>query len=294
MRNSVTILFLMICGVFLHSCNSSDEPPFKADSPFLNPQDSAIVMEIYSSLRLFEERDVNKIWVKQHPDMWRGVSYEYDPQTGMRYVSGLSIILPTIGDSIPSSIGGLTRLKSFSMSGQCNSQSEFLVPKEIFDCPLETLRLELREKLFGEEIHTKLPTEIYRVKDTLKSLSIIRCGLVELPESMGELENLEECDFAANHISGKVPEYFGDFKCSAILVNNRFNEFNWDMFMQGKTIPDCRVNYITNEIPDEILENYYELFKKNFFAELYYSADNDQRWISEYTLKWRQDRGLEL
>ncbi|MDE6336976.1 MAG: hypothetical protein K2J63_00240 [Muribaculaceae bacterium] len=296
MRNLMYVFLFLLGGLLLPSCDSTEEPVFKPDSPTLNPQDSAIVMEIHSSLRMSDERESSKIWVLRHPDLWKGVTFEYDPQTNVRYVTGLALNVPTIGDSIPSSISGLRHLKSFKMVGQCKSHNGLLVPPQIFDCPLEIFEISDRESWTGEKVNEKLPKEIINVVGTLKSLTVAHSGLTELPDGFEQFAALEKCDLSNNHLSGKVPDYFGEFVNPAVLTSNGYREFNWDLFLQGKTIPTCASNPITNQIPDEILENHYQLFKERFWWTPNENdrKDKDAVWLIDYVTEWRKAHKLAI
>lgn len=261
MEKLLFILMTAFFGLVVSSCGN-DREPFVADQPPVNPRDSVIVMELYSAFHIQELGNPDLVWVNRHPDLWKGVEFEYDETTGYRYVSQLYIWGRP--DHIPSSIGELTHLKRLCL-GNVPCQ-ELLVPKEVFDCPLEMLYINESQ---GVEEGSRfdritLPAEIIKVKDTLKKVRIRMTELTELPSEFGQLTNLEECILNGNKLVGKVPDYFGDFNCDVNLSDNLFTEYNWDLILQGKNVPLCQFNHISNPIPEEVKINYRDIIKEKF------------------------------
>lgn len=250
MRNLCYLLALLFCGVCISSCTSTDEPEFFiADKVPLNEADSLIIMELYAACRIEENGSPYQQWVKRHPDTWKGIEYEIVGDT-IRYVSGIKM---TGCDSVPSSLGKLEHLKKLHLKGIPNI--EYVVPVEIFNCPLESLYLGSSYP-FIKGKRVTLPKEMYKIKSTLRYLELYFISLTELPEWFGDFTDLEECKIIASQLTGKVPEFFGDFKGRVILNGNYFTEFNWEMFPQGKNIPWCLNNEISNPIPAEIKSKY--------------------------------------
>lgn len=261
MKNIFFILATTFLGMLVPACGSEAEP-FIADQPPLNPQDSVIMMELYSAFHIQEIGDPDLVWVIRHPDFWKGVEFEYDETTGYRYVS--QVYLWGIPKYIPTSLGELTHLKGLSLGNV--PYQELLVPKEIFNCPLEMLYIngcQPVEKRAQLERVT-LPSEIVKVKNTLKKVMIRMTELTELPSEFGQLTKLEECILTGNKLVGPVPDYFGDFNCEVNLSDNLFTEYNWNLILQGKNVPFCKFNYISNPIPEEVKSNYMHIIREKF------------------------------
>ena len=264
MKYYLNLFLALVFALALSSCGN-DAEPFIADQPPVNPEDSVIMMELYSTFRIQEAGNPNYVWIARHPDFWKGIEFEYDETTGYRYVCGITMYGDP--DHIPSSIGKLSHLRQLNLDGIPNS--EVLIPKEIFNCPLESLTLygktEWRMDDQSQELVT-LPAEIGKVKDTLKSIRIYQTALSELPQEFSQLVNLECCFLGMNRLRGKVPDYFGDFKCDVTLSYNNFTEYNWDLLPQGKNIPMCHDNNICNPVPEEIVREYRDEIWRHFLA----------------------------
>lgn len=262
MRYLLIGLLALLSVIGIPACrDDNNEPSFKADTLPLNPEDSVILMKLYDGYLSDKEPGY---WIMRHPDLWKGVEYEYDKVTGYRYVTHLVMSQWKGGKkvkSIPAIIGKLSHLRSLEWYG-FEYEDNFTLPEAIFDCPLETLKIDLGQHFLDLKdlrpygLVGKLPSEIRKVKSTLRYLWIMHTNLSELCDELGELTNLEVCMLKNNRLTGKVPDYFGDMKGEIDVSYNLYTEYNWYQLLEGKNIPTAFMNYIHNDIPAEVMDIY--------------------------------------
>ena len=289
---SILILFMVLLG----GCRHEEEELFIADKIPLNVEDSLAIMDLYDALKL--NINLTEPWTLRHPDLWKGVSFDYDEASGKRFISGIDIyVKENLADSIPPSIGNLSHLRYLRIEG-LNCSKNFTIPKEIFNCPLVALKLsnkpllKVSHKGFWDDyndikgISGKIPDEIYNVRNTLKVLEITHTNITQLSVRIPELQNLEVCRLDYNKLNGCVPPDLRLLNCRADVSFNYYDSYQWQTLELGGNMPIITCNYISNFVPDEILEKYFDIIR----AEIYPQCNSHLMNYLEYW-DWNRKHG---
>ena len=276
------LLFLTLCA-----CRNTEPDGFISDAPPLNMEDRIVMTELYHALNL--KGNIRYPWILDRPDTWSGISFEYDETCGKRFVTGISLrreVNGPISDSIPASLGKLSRLHKLRIENFCYAK-DFPIPKTIFNCHLDTLILS--NSHFAGEMDVKgiagiLPGDILKLSESLKVLQITHTNLSGLSEMLRFMDNLTVCDFSHNRLNEAVPDYLSFMKCCVDVRYNYYDTFNWYLLQNEDVtmLPLVKWNYICNLVPDEMIEEYYDFIISDFLPQ----KNNHLQWY----LKYRHDQ----
>lgn len=223
------------------ACHNDEPQPEE-----VNANDLSVLRELYETAQL--SRTLCG-WNFSSPKEMRGVTWE--SIGGELRVTRLSIgtsIANPVPHELSPRIGELTHLRLFSYKA---SDVEGEWPREIYNCPLETLILEADN---NNRMKGGLCPEMVRVSETLKCLSI---SYTDLSFDNGEVEwilackNLETLLLQYDNLSGEIPAAFGDCNYSMFNLSwNKFTSIDWDIINgSGTAFPNVHFNRIAQEVP---------------------------------------------
>lgn len=230
----------VVAMVLVGACTQHEDEPLPP-----NANDLEIVIEMYKTAELSKS---GFYWVFNYLPSMNGVRWE--AIDGEMRVTGLD--LGTVYNkkhTLTPRIGELTHLRSFTYWSR-DVEGEW--PREIYNCPLETLVL--RADNINRMMKGGLCPEMMKVSETLKFLFI---EYTDLSFDNGELDyilackNLEGLILENDNLSGEVPAAFGDCNYSTFsLRHNKFTSIDWNIINgSGTAFPYLQSNKITQEVP---------------------------------------------
>lgn len=133
---------LLIAALMAAACSNDapDTPPAEPPRPTMNVQDSLAIVAFYHAMKCGEWKEPFH-WDLTDYETWGGITVELDTARNEYRVTEIKVpnaeeYLP--GDYyLPPELGNLTRLRSLIVYGDSRMVGE--IPKELFDCPLDTL-----------------------------------------------------------------------------------------------------------------------------------------------------------
>nr|QAS62442.1 LRR receptor-like serine/threonine-protein kinase FEI 1 [Sedum alfredii] len=184
MRNSIWVIFLMVCTstiVFTISSALTD--------------DGSTLLELKSSFNDTKSVLSNWIITDENPCSWTGITCYDDSE---RRVRSINLPYMQIGGTLSPSIGKLSRLQRLALH---QNSLHGTIPIELLNCT-ELRALYLR----GNFLQGEIPTDI----GTLSFLTILDLSSNQLigsiPSSIGRLTRLQLLSLSANFLSGEIPD----------------------------------------------------------------------------------------
>ncbi|XP_010473866.1 PREDICTED: receptor like protein 30-like [Camelina sativa] len=161
-------------------------------------------------------------------------------------------------------ISKLTNLKYLELS---SLNVSYPIDLRVFSPLKSLLVLDLRENRL-------LPASLSSESDiplSLKSLFLVRCDIIEFPNILKILQNMELIDISNNLIKGKIPEWLWKLPRLSLvnLVNNSFTGFEGSsevLVNSSLRIMDFAYNSMTGEFPVPPLNSVYLSAWNNSFT----------------------------
>ncbi len=262
------IAYTIACLLCL-AWSCSDEPTVK-----YNKNDLSVLKEIYDNIGLNAPHYSFSV---DRPDLMGDITWEI---IGGEYRVIKLHMLTSPGSAKPlrheltPRIGELTYLRDLDY---CTTSLEGEIPREIYNCPLENLRLR------GSSLATGgIYPEISKVANTLRNLEIsgisINIDAKEL-ELIFDLPNLERVYINQTNLTGHVSARYGEQNYSYFhLGDNKLTSCDPEIFHTNGTFPNLTENEIYCEVPYEI-----SLSKR---------WQENQHLIDRYDLSYNGDRGI--
>lgn len=243
------IYLLML--LFLCSCHSEAPVMPEPEKPAFCPEDTMVLMDIaeqaYGRPNYFND------FVDVPKD--NEIRWEMDSESGMLRITGLK--LSYYNGRLPSSIGNLTHLRKLYMDWGTHAGP---LPKTLFDCPLDTLRVfgMTKDNDSGEAL--TVPELLVRLKPTVKYLAFLKCKFnggipPRVLETYSQPCELRYMNFYDCGLSGKVTMDYGELNCQFYLQFNRFDDIDWELFtVRGYNIPYLQGNLLPAP-PDDVKQS---------------------------------------
>lgn len=245
------LLLAILAGLFAMAWGCSDDD--KVVAPKANENDMSVLREIYDNAQMGRS-----LW---YPEQWNMFNPDPYKMYGTKWEN----------------IGGELRVVSIDLGGRTNEPHEltprigeltylrnltYMIPdvtgawpREIYNCPLETLKL-WGERRGGEwQTSGGIYPEISKVANTLRFLEIINTDIgldSKGLECVFECKNLDHLVLRWDNLKGEVPAYYGDFDFSQFwLDHNNFTSIDVEIFRsKGSAFPVLMSNDIYCEIPE--------------------------------------------
>ncbi len=266
------LIAFITSSILLLALACSDEP----SQVKYNENDLSVLREIYA--------DMGVKWPEypcdfDNPQMmcdvvWENIGGEY------RVVEFKSLShwpfyrVKTKPHELTSRIGELTQLR-FLRYGVDSLKG--IIPSEIFNCPLETLKLAA-----NSEVSCSLFPGIFKVANTLRTIDIrgVNLGIdgKEL-EQIFDLPKLDYILFDATRLTGHISARYGEQNYSTFqLCYNNFTSCDPKIFLtDGEIFPNLMWNNIYCEVP--------------YICQTKRWKENQNR-IDLYDLSYNRDRGV--
>lgn len=142
MKKIIYLLLTLLClPSFITGCSENEEPlPAGPPRPSINREDSLAMVAFYHSMKCAQWKP-GFHWDLKDYTTWGGVEGELNKETNEYHIFGLNITgadehFPD-GCVLPPEIGNLKNLRKLIIVGDKKITCQ--IPKEIFNCPLETL-----------------------------------------------------------------------------------------------------------------------------------------------------------